>query len=225
SAEITLSHSGQARANLPLDKLPEGIVVATLWDENENVLAERLFLNHTREAAALRSTTSKENYQTREKINYTLTLPDANTSGTFSLRVVSADLFESAAGPGQSGDLLFWQDIGYGMIARNNIDAASLLDTDLQLIMTPWARYETSTLLKKSTQQQHKVTAGQSISGRVINTSVDYTDKEVWMFLEEEGITISSTLNSDGTFEIPLPYDVYGTVNIFYQVRSEERRV
>src|SRR5690606_10920997 len=44
SAEITLSHSGQARANLPLDKLPEGIVVATLWDENENVLAERLFL-------------------------------------------------------------------------------------------------------------------------------------------------------------------------------------
>ncbi len=218
SAEILLSPAAQAKVNLPLEKLPEGIIVATIWDENENVLAERLFFNRSDGTPTISSTKSKDNYQPREKINYDLLLRDASAGGTFSIRVVSADLFGTVDGPGQSSDLLFWQDIGYGMFSRGNIDIGSVRDADLLLLMTAWMRYESKSILKNSVQQQNKVIGGQTISGHVVGSSEDYANKEVWAFLEEEGLVLSSALNPDGTFEIPLPFEIYGKVSIFYQV-------
>jgi len=222
SAEIKLNSYAQGKVRIPLKDIPDGVVVAALWDEKEKLLAERLFFNRQGETKTI--TNHQLNYLPREKIRYDVGLSNPNSSGSFSIRVIAADLFGSVSGPGYARDLMLWQDIGFGMITRND-NITSTNDLDVLLLTSTWGRYDLRKLLTSLAKPDREITSGFSITGRVLDTSDQPNTTEVWMFLEEEGLVVSAPIETDGTFEIPLPYELNGIVRIYYQVIANGKKI
>lgn len=79
-AKGRINRDGQLQFAFPADELPEGIIVFTLYDQDEKPLAERLFFNQvSHKKLNIQVQTDKPYYEQREKTRVTTTV--TNTRG------------------------------------------------------------------------------------------------------------------------------------------------
>jgi hypothetical protein len=77
--EASVDVMGSRNIKIPLTTVPKGLTTFTLLDENGKAWCERMFFAHYDRKAAMEISTSKQQYKTREKVEVTLKLNNADS--------------------------------------------------------------------------------------------------------------------------------------------------
>lgn len=202
---------------LPLSGLPGGVSQAVLFDQQGNVLCERMFFVNRPEAyLSIGVQTDKKIYSPGDRVNMDLNIKAQGDKGVatgFSLSVRDA----------LSSDLNFMVDN-----ARTNLLLSSELsgyihhpeyyflrggkvrsvELDLLMLVHGWRKYSWKELLTRSKKMEHPAEMTPLLEGRLksLLTRSVQSNKMISLMVKEDSVASAVTIHTDslGHFSIPL---------------------
>jgi hypothetical protein len=212
-------------------KLPEGICVFTIYDQDELPVAERLYFNE-REDRLINIETKLDQsiYSQREKVILSLNTQDDEDIGLStnnSILVIQKDRFEYSKNNKTNilSYMLLESEIK-GHIENPNLYFSDHSDLDIDNLMLTqgWRNYKYNKTLSR---RKFKKETGLSVSG-VVNTikrnSKQATIELMFMIFDTKKHLLTQEIIVPGRFEFNLP-DLYGDVKDFVivPIDSEEK--
>lgn len=164
-------------AMIPKSRFPTGILQLTVFSPSNQPVAERLvFINHS-DFLKINLSTSKTDFEKREKVKLMLEVKDAKakpTVGSFSVAVVDESKvpFDESAETTIISNLLLSSDLK-GFIENPNyyftdINEAKVRELDILLLTQGWRRFEWKNILSNTYPNLvYRPEANMEISGRV----------------------------------------------------------
>lgn len=153
-----------------LNRAPEGILNVAIINGKGDVFCERMMYVKRGNPPALQIQADKDQYETREKVELKLTLPD---KGNFAISVTDAQLVRWDSLENNIATQLLLKSELRGYIENPNyyfMDNTPQVNEHLDLLMLTqgWRRYDLSVMLQKHTPQpKFPFELGQSLTGKV----------------------------------------------------------
>jgi len=145
--------AGGKRVKIDLSELPKGLAEITILDSLQRPYAERLFFAHYDQHNALSIAPDKNEYKTRQKVNISLKVADADgkpVSGIVSIACVQANRLEVKKTVDIESYLYLNHELGL-LPARQNYLGSSVADKAFLeniLLIKGWRRYTWSELMQ-----------------------------------------------------------------------------
>lgn len=223
-----------AVVDIPHDKLPEGIFVVTVYDENYYAFAERLCLIAFPEQLPLQIKTDRSEYGRREKVTVELDLEDSHSisPGNFSVAVVKSHLDDTHSRDNicsyffLSNELKGKVENPYSYV--NAPASIAIPNMDLLLLTQGWRRYSWDNVIKKEYPEiTYFVEPGLTFSGKVHleNEKQKIEDIEVTaIFRHKELNDIQSFQPAEGGEFTFTNYDFRDTAEVIISAMYKKRR-
>jgi hypothetical protein len=223
SAPVAFSESGQFQVKVPGESLKNGLCQATVFDDEGEVLAERVFLtNQTQVVASVEATANI--IAPREKVDIEFTLRDNVGNplpGDFSISVFQKELFPTLSSLTFGEEVLlknsFYQIKKELPTSLNEAGNPELLDHLLAMKIggtIPW-----SDILNPATKLSPRFTNNLKIRGKAIfkNSGKPVPDSTLLMgYLQNTMVGYEAHTTKNGSFEMPFLYDFWGNDELFY---------
>lgn len=223
SAPVAFSETGQFQVTVPGESLKNGLCQATVFDDEGDVLAERIFLANQIQVVASIETSAKI-VAPREKVDVEFILRDKvgnPLQGDFSISVFQKDLFPISNSLTFSEEVLL-KNASYQLkkelpASWNEAGNPELLDHLLAMKIggtIPW-----SDILKPTIKSSPRFTNNLKIRGKAIfkSTGKPVPDSTLLMgYLQNTMVGYEAYTTKNGSFEMPFLYDFWGNDELFY---------
>lgn len=221
SANFTMADREFISLVVPVKNATPGIAVVRIYDENAEVLVERLVAISDFEPVKAEITIHQE-FSTRNKIDSKVTLTDHNGSplqGAFSVSV-----FHNSLPPTDSSrtsvvkDLYYFSDIGSAPTGLlRSYGQADFARLNNYLVSKKWLR-------QNSDLKVPYLAKDLMLSGRVVREQNQaLPDSAMVTFFLQKSATSYRWLLENGKFNFPLFFDFDGTEEVYYKVTERGR--
>ena len=217
---------GRTRVKIPLDDLPPGIAVVTLFDNQLIPRAERLVYIHPSNNVSASLQTNRQQYLTRDSVHMTVRLESdlpVHAGGSFALSVIDNQLGSTAAlnEPGIVSSLLMSREI-HGSVSNPdyyfNTSNREVRDhLDLLLLTQGWRHYN----YRSSAPENRDVISGRLIRPTIRSDSNPVEGRIVVLF---GGNTTSISVENDGTFSFLPDYSPEISNELFLYAEDKQGR-
>ncbi len=223
STPVAFNEIGQFQVTIPSESLENGLCQATIFDNDGDVLAERIFLtNQTHVVASLETNTKI--VVPREKVDLEFTLRDKLGNplrGDFSISVFQKKLFPTSNSLTFDEEVLlknaFYQVKKELPASLNEAGKSELLDHLLAMKVSgtiPW-----SDILNPASKSSPRFTNNLKIRGKAIfkSSGKPVPDSTLLMgYLQNAMVGYEAYITKNGSFEMPFLYDFWGNDELFY---------
>lgn len=222
--------------DIPKEKLPVGMFVITIYDENLFAYAERLAFVNYPEQIEIKATTDKEEYGIRQKVTVEIDIPERDRwiqTGDFSLAVVKSNLDDTQTRNNLYTEFFLGSELkgrienpGYYFMQN---DSTVRQNFDLLLLTHGWRRYTWDQLVSESPlDMSYPLEKSLTFSGRVYprNKSQKMEDVELTASFRQDTIhdIISFHPEEDGIFMFT-GYDFSDTAEVILSAQDHRHRI
>lgn len=216
TAMIGLQHKS-ASVTVPRRNLPEGVILATVFDESNQPVAERMFIANL-PAGAMEIISSQTTVRPRQRVAVTVNAPDILD---ISVRVFDEDLF-----PTWKQQYDAFTSIGRLPIEVLNfaIDPSwSLSQWNTFLITQQWDRFSWSDVWKDD-HSQSRPEKYLRFKGRVVSEGhINFDSVRITFFLRNDMRVYEEYVDPSGAFDVELYFDFYNVEEVIYEVDRKGR--
>lgn len=222
NATLDFRKRPQGIVSIPSKHVPKGLSLITVFNSNEEILAQRLI--HIQEnEVKIEISTNKEMYNVREQV--TLTIKGAAAKSFGWITVYNMDLFDSM-------DIINYENqarqttLNLPFNGKNIPEkvrgAANFNELNDYLITQKWGEFSWNVLLNSDSENQFSFTQDIVLRGHVAFTnSKKLPDStRITFLLKNDAMVYHTYLDENGRFDLPLLMDLYGEEEIFYKVDS-----
>lgn len=210
SAMVDL-RKGRAEVVVPRKALPEGLVLATLFDKENNVLSERLLVANT--SSYVLQADAPAVVRPRDRVS--VSVAGRDVTGPVMISVFATDLFhERLSGPGLSAMLPF-SAIDFKMNG-----SWSLQKWNSFLTTQKWSRFKWSQVFANTVEPKYPVGKYLRFRGRVSVPSGETLpdSARVTFFMRGEARIYEESVAPNGEFDMVLFFDYYDREEVIYTV-------
>lgn len=219
---------GDVQFSIKREDLLEDINIVTIFDTNQNPLAERLFLNNPQE-----TTSSQETFnitlvkKTTDSVYVQLDSPDDNLQKALSISIMPEEANHFNFSKSIVQTLKIEPYVGMDFPLPNWLvhnDRGTLYELDVLLTLAGKSYYDWDTILKGKIEEKYKFETGFDINGKILNHVVP-KDKTVNLYQKSQGQILSGPLEKDsGTFNIEDAFLVRGdSINIILTYNGKQK--
>jgi hypothetical protein len=217
AADVRIKSSSQLSVNIKTENLLPGTGQLTIFNDERNVLAERLvYIRPKKLRAEIRF--DKEIYSTRDKVKCAVrllddkgnALPSSYSATVFNNDLTPADESEATI----ESQLLLQSDIGF-----TGENCADSLLIDRKLVASTWRRFNWDSI-RQGKPPVYSYNQNLRFSGRAIeeNTGKPVRDSTlISFFLQKSVVTYQAYTNPEGKFDVLMLLDFYDEDEIFYK--------
>jgi hypothetical protein len=223
ATEILFKNQSYFTWEIPTHQLPHGIALLTLFDNQRNVIIERLFYNPPAHTITTSMDFEKKRFKTREKINLRLKVSENSAPHKSNLTLTafstSFAAIDTASANAITSDLYLSGDLGYDSFLFSSKDNFSSIDT--KLMLAKWSRFDWKNLSKRSdnayyTQYMHFI--GKAFDN---TTNKPLTDSaRITFFMHKNVNTYQAYTNTNGEFLLSMLFEFYGMDEVYYRVEQ-----
>ncbi len=230
--KITLNDS-YFRVNIPREALAPGVIVCTLFDPQDNPVAERLFfITPKRQSTLLQLSTNKSTFETREeaKLQIITSSEDATTIDSTPSRLSISIIPEQAYDLMSGDDLRTWillnsdvdqiiPDAPKLVFPKNEIDSRGVIDDFM--LTRGWRRFRWETILSKEKfTPKHILKQGVYLQGQMVRFEDPDRPRPGKVFLTRlKNAYIEEVMTDENGYFSFGPYQFSDTINVFLQGR------
>jgi hypothetical protein len=232
TARIGFRDSNLTTLQVPTKLLPSGLVCATLFDQNQQVIASRIFMAEQNPGVAVDLKFNNSGpYAPRDSIHATVELFDAHGQALKSVvgvTVIDASLFSGHEGSYSLKEML----LATGNVAFGGLKELPRLSLnpkiwDDVLISEQWNRYRWTDVLKGKERGSHVLKTNIHFSGTILredrHSPVDTTIAT--FFLQHDIRAYEDYPKKNGAFDFALYFDFHGQEDVFYSIEEDGKRI
>jgi len=203
-------------------ELPAGICYATLFNEQGDVLAERLFMSNPTKKLETTISKNQKIYNTRSGVELQVSLKDDlgnPIQGEFAVSVFNQRLFTNQVAHSLMDEYLHIQSDGVGK------DYSSAEGLDLLLITQSNRRLDWKTITNGKMKGSHSFKRLIQYSGRVVNKENGQPvpdSSRVVAYLQKSMMGYEAITRKDGNFDLAFLFDFWNDDEIFYTVETKK---
>jgi hypothetical protein len=220
SAPVRFDERDLITVQFPSKELPTGICYATLFDEQGEVLAERLFMSNSIPEVRTTIVKNQKVYNTRSNVELQVSLKDPlgnPIQGEFAISIFSQKLFGSQRANAQMDRYLY---VNSEVTGKRHYSPDEL---DLFLITQKNKRLDWKTIKAGNTEAPHSFKRLIQYSGRALNKENGQPvpdSSRVVAYLQKSMMGYEATTRKDGSFDLAFLFDFWNDDEIFYTVET-----
>lgn len=220
SAPVRFDERDVITVQFPSKELPIGICYATLFNEQGEVLAERLFMSNSIPEVKTTILKNQKVYNTRSNVELQVSLTDPlgnPIQGEFAISIFNKKLFSNQIASPQMDRYLY---INSEVAGKSNYSPDEL---DLFLITQRNKRLDWKAINAGKTEAPHSFKRVIHYSGRVVNKENGQPvpdSSRVVAYLQKSMMGYETTTRKDGSFELAFLFDFWNDDEIFYTVET-----
>ena len=222
SAPVRFDDRELITVQFPSKELPAGICYATLFNEQGDVLAERLFVGNPSQKIKTTISKNQKTYNTRSGVELQVSLKDDlgnPIQGEFAVSVFFQRLFTNQI-PTSTIDQ-------YLQVKADGVDHDyfSAEEPDLLLITQKNKRLDWKTILNGKMEGNHSFKRLIQYSGRVVNKENGQPvpdSSRVVAYLQKSMMGYEAITRKDGSFDLAFLFDFWNDDEIFYTVETKK---
>ncbi|RAW03315.1 hypothetical protein [Pseudochryseolinea flava] len=226
AAKVSLKEKPTALVSISSDKLPEGLILATLFDDQGNELSARMFIEKKRSVIAANVVLDKQQYTTREKVRLKVQLRDdfgKPVKGKFAITVVGATSLPTRLR--EVSDRSEIEDgIPFGGLDANYINTLDDFSFNNYLITKCWKRFNWKKILNSEFGTSFSAQKFIHLSGKA-DIRIPPDSVKVSFFLQRNVIIFQSYLDSLGQFNFPVAIDFENEDRASYCVEQRGQKL
>lgn len=222
SAPVRFDDRELVTVQFPLKELPAGICYATLFSEQGEVLAERMFMCYLPEIKAS-ITKSQITYNTRSTVDLKVSLKDPlgnPVSGEFAISVFDKRFLSNQLEGPQIDQYLYLNSEILDLSLKNGYSEE---DLDLLLITQKNKRLDWSAIKEGRPELTHTFKRLIQYSGQVVNKGSGQPIPEAHLgtYLQKNLMGYEAISKQDGSFDLVFLFDFWNEDEIFYTLESK----
>lgn len=222
SAPVRFDDRELVTVQFPLKELPPGICYATIFSEQGEVLAERMFMRYPPEINTT-ITKSQITYTTRSTVDLKVSLKDSSgnpVSGEFAISIFDKRFLSNQLEGPQIDQYLYLNSEILDLSLKNGYLAEEL---DLLLITQKNKRLDWNAIMKERPELTHTFKRLIQYSGRVVNKGNGQPIPEAHLgaYLQKNLMGYEAVSRQDGSFDLVFLFDFWNEDEIFYTVETK----
>lgn len=221
TSDIVFRDQSFLQLDLPFGEMPRGLAQITVFDDEGSVITERLVYNSFAPPVTAALTLPKKQFNTREKIQFTINVKDGDAPTEASL---AATVFHTGFTPGDTAiahtlvnAMHFYADAGNDDVALQAHEKNSTIDN--KLVLLRWRQFDWNNLSPPGTKGYHSQYLhynGKAFDSET-NTLLPDSSK-ITFFLQNDVTTYEAYTDAAGRFSVTMLVDFYDTNEVFYRV-------
>lgn len=222
SAPVRFDDRELVTVQFPLKELPPGICYATLFSEQGEVLAERMFMRYPPEIKATIAK-SQITYNTRSTVDLKVSLKDSlgnPVSGEFAISVFDKRFLSNQLEGPQIDKYLYLNSEILDLSLKNGCSAE---DLDLLLITQKNKRLDWSAIKEGRPELTHTFKRLIQYSGQVVKKGSGQPIPEAHLgaYLQKNLMGYEAVSRQDGSFDLVFLFDFWNEDEIFYALETK----
>lgn len=206
----------RASITIPKKALPEGLMLATLFDEHNEVIGERLLLANA-PSAAIRVTADRSSTRPRERIPVTVEAP-ALGGIPITVSIYAEDLFSSELGSHNAF-------MPIARLPRGGLDFQidpfwTLREWNDFLVTQSWKRFQWDEVLNGKHESGHQFAKYLKFKGKVLlpDDKDSFDSVRVTFFLRHEARVYEDYVDRTGVFNLEMFFDFDNVEEVIYTI-------
>ncbi|MGC3943384.1 MAG: hypothetical protein QM762_02420 [Chryseolinea sp.] len=205
--------SGAVSIAIPRRNLPEGILLATVFDGHDQPLAERLLIANLH-GNALKIMPHETVMKPRGRMSITVDAPDFLTPLTVSIR--ADDMFLSSQQAQRSP--VYVQQLPIDAIDFRTDSAWTLQQWNEFLVTQRWDRFSWSEVWDASSRN-YRPEKYLRFKGKILQSlNSDYDSVRITFFLRNDARVYEEFVDQNGAFDVELFFDFYSSEDVVYVI-------
>jgi hypothetical protein len=221
SAMIGFDDDDRALINVPRKILPEGLIVATVFDDQNQVLSERVFVANTPGEALMLSSDAPAAHP-RERVSLSVA-SKGETFAPLTVSVYAEDLFAQADNSTQP--VFSGSRLPFGALDFKIDEAWSLRNWNSFMVTQSWKRFDWTDVWNGRTERIHPFTRYLKFVGKVVllEENASFDSVRITFFLRSEARIYEQYVDRSGQFDVDLFFDFDNEEEIIYTIDQKGR--